>query len=79
MTESRAFVVNVLKGFELSDEFWPLFAQSNQLRADDFMSPCTNGPFTLSIFAAISSAILRRFQNARVNYWRRFRGDLNRQ
>ena len=39
------------------------------------------GPFTLAIFAAISaaisSAILRRFQIARVNYWR-FRGDLNR-
>ena len=35
------------------------------------------GPFTMAIFAAISSALLRRFQIARVNYWR-FRGDLNR-
>ena len=34
-----------------------------------------NGPFTLAIFAAISAAILRRFQIARANYWR-FRGDL---
>ena len=32
------------------------------------------GPFTLAIFAAISSAILRRFQIDRVNYWR-FRSD----
>ena len=42
----------------------------------------TKGPFTLAIFAAILAAILaaisRRFQVARVNYWR-FRGDLNRQ
>ena len=34
------------------------------------------GPFTLAILSAISSAILRRFQIVRVNYWR-FRGDLN--
>ena len=36
------------------------------------------GPFTLAIFAAISSVISRRFQIPRENYWR-FRGDLNRQ
>ena len=29
-----------------------------------------NGPFPLTIFAAISRAILRRFQIVRVNYWR---------
>ena len=29
-----------------------------------------NGPFPLTIFAAISRAILQRFQIVRVNYWR---------
>ena len=46
-----------------------------------FIRFASYGPFTMAIFAAIfaaiSSALLRRFQIARVNYWR-FRGDLNR-
>ena len=58
---------------------------------DEFLAPCLvpitlKGPFTLAIFAAIlaaifaaiSSVISRRFQIARVNYWR-FKSPRNRQ
>ena len=51
-----------------------------------FLVKYSKGPFTLAIFAAIlaaifaaiSSVISRRFQIARVNYWR-FKSPWNRQ